>query len=197
MSELILITFFSFYVGAPFFAAISALKTGCDLVHVFCPQTAAPVIKSYSPELIVHPLLDVENSIEKMGAWLNKLHVIIIGPGLGRDTEVLKTVSTFINKCRLLNKPLIVDADGLYLITQNINIISDYKGVILTPNVAEFGRLFGEDPINIETNMKKLGSGITVFKKGSNDIIYNTDNFDKFVCPSGGSGRRCGGQGIF
>lgn len=30
---------------------------GGDLGHVFCPEAAAPVIKAYSPELIVHPLL--------------------------------------------------------------------------------------------------------------------------------------------
>jgi NAD(P)H-hydrate repair Nnr-like enzyme with NAD(P)H-hydrate dehydratase domain len=46
------------YTGAPFYAGIAALKTGCDLVHIFCPQTASIPIKCYSPELIVHPLLD-------------------------------------------------------------------------------------------------------------------------------------------
>lgn len=30
---------------------------GADLSHVFCAREAAPVIKSYSPELIVHPVL--------------------------------------------------------------------------------------------------------------------------------------------
>lgn len=30
---------------------------GADLSHVFCAIEAAPVIKSYSPELIVHPVL--------------------------------------------------------------------------------------------------------------------------------------------
>ncbi|MBV97263.1 ATP-dependent (S)-NAD(P)H-hydrate dehydratase, partial [Eschrichtius robustus] len=45
------------YTGAPYFAAISALKVGADLSHVFSTQDAAPVIKSYSPELIVHPVL--------------------------------------------------------------------------------------------------------------------------------------------
>jgi hypothetical protein len=79
------------YTGAPYFAAISALKTvrnqtkknfscdcqsliihstlsiiflffsfsikGADLAHVFCTTDSATVIKSYSPELIVHPLL--------------------------------------------------------------------------------------------------------------------------------------------
>lgn len=30
-------------------------QVGADLSHVFCTVTAAPVIKQYSPELIVHP----------------------------------------------------------------------------------------------------------------------------------------------
>lgn len=46
------------YTGAPYYAGISALKFGCDIVHIFCPQAAAIPIKCYSPELIVHPLLD-------------------------------------------------------------------------------------------------------------------------------------------
>ena len=43
------------YAGAPFFAAISALRTGCDVAHVFCTESAAPVIRSFSPEIIAHP----------------------------------------------------------------------------------------------------------------------------------------------
>ncbi|KAK6038785.1 hypothetical protein COOONC_23711 [Cooperia oncophora] len=49
------------YTGAPFFAAISALRLGADLVHVICAPEAAPVIKTFSPELIVHPGLEPEN----------------------------------------------------------------------------------------------------------------------------------------
>ncbi|KAI3355821.1 hypothetical protein L3Q82_004384 [Scortum barcoo] len=52
------------YTGAPYFAAISALKVGADLSHVFCAKDAATVIKSYSPELIVHPVLQQD------GLWL-------------------------------------------------------------------------------------------------------------------------------
>lgn len=51
------------YTGAPYFAAISALKAGADLVHVFCEKAAGGVIKGYSPELIVHPVLGID--IEK------------------------------------------------------------------------------------------------------------------------------------
>ena len=37
------------YIIAPYFAAASALRTGADLVHVFCSPMASPVIKGYSP----------------------------------------------------------------------------------------------------------------------------------------------------
>ena len=52
------------YTGAPYFAAIAGVKTGADLAHVFCEQQAGVVIKAYSPELIVHPVLDQEYGIE-------------------------------------------------------------------------------------------------------------------------------------
>lgn len=48
------------YTGAPFFAAISALRLGADLSHVICSPTASQAIKSYSPDLIVHPILREE-----------------------------------------------------------------------------------------------------------------------------------------
>ena len=45
------------YTGAPFYAGMAALKTGADLCHIFCAEEAAIPLKSYSPELIVHPFL--------------------------------------------------------------------------------------------------------------------------------------------
>jgi ATP-dependent NAD(P)H-hydrate dehydratase len=44
------------YTGAPFYSAMAALKMGADLAHIFCCKEAATAIKSYSPELIVHPV---------------------------------------------------------------------------------------------------------------------------------------------
>lgn len=163
------------------------------MVHVFCTQSAAPVIKSYSPDLIVHPLLDSNNAVNEIEQWLDRLHVVLIGPGLGRETNILATVSEIIKLCRRLNKPLVIDADGLFLISQDKSLIRNYAGTILTPNAAEFSRLFGDA---VEEHMKDLGRGITIIKKGFNDLIYNTtDGPEPFECPSGGSGRRCGGQG--
>lgn len=44
------------FTGAPFYSAISALKAGADLAHIFCSRSSSVSIKSYSPEIIVHPV---------------------------------------------------------------------------------------------------------------------------------------------
>lgn len=37
------------FTGAPFYAAISSLKVGGDLAHIFCSKSASVAIKAYSP----------------------------------------------------------------------------------------------------------------------------------------------------
>ena len=44
------------FTGAPFYSAISSLKVGADLAHIFCSKSASSSIKTYSPEIIVHPV---------------------------------------------------------------------------------------------------------------------------------------------
>lgn len=73
------------YTGAPYFAAMSSLKLGADLAYVICFRDAAPVIKSYSPELIVYPFLDDPQALSKIIPCLERVHSLVIGPGLGRD----------------------------------------------------------------------------------------------------------------
>ena len=45
------------FTGAPYYAAFSAMQVGADYGNVFCTPGAALPIKSYSPELIVHPCM--------------------------------------------------------------------------------------------------------------------------------------------
>ncbi|XP_052791582.1 ATP-dependent (S)-NAD(P)H-hydrate dehydratase-like [Mya arenaria] len=190
------------YTGAPYFAAISALKLvdivnlienivspfrtyvyqGADLSHVFCTKEAAPVIKSYSPELIVHPLLDSSNCAKEIEEWLPRLHAIVLGPGLGRSVGVLENACSVIQQAKERRLPLVVDADGLFLVTQDPQIIAGYDLAILTPNVAEFARLYekvmGEQPVKsepiscVKSLCSKLGN-VTIVHKGEADIISN------------------------
>uniref|UniRef100_H2YYE1 ATP-dependent (S)-NAD(P)H-hydrate dehydratase n=1 Tax=Ciona savignyi TaxID=51511 RepID=H2YYE1_CIOSA len=179
------------YTGAPYFAAISAMKAGADLAHVFCTKSASPVIKSYSPELIVHPLLDAPKALDLINEWLPRLHAVVIGPGLGRVDSILSTVKDIILALKQNETPVVIDADGLFLITKEPSIIHGYTRGILTPNIIEFRRL-----------SKAL---VVIFRYLFYSICFtlsnNMANIDPHFLPSvatmneAGSPRRCGGQG--
>ena len=76
------------YTGAPYFAAISALRAGADLVHVMCEREAGQVIKSYSPELIVHPILDTEYALEEIDQWMPRFHAVVLGKQATKSSSV-------------------------------------------------------------------------------------------------------------
>ncbi|KAM4608762.1 ATP-dependent (S)-NAD(P)H-hydrate dehydratase isoform 1-T2 [Polymixia lowei] len=190
------------YTGAPYFAAISALKVGADLSHVFCTRDAATVIKSYSPELIVHPVLDSPNAVEEIEKWLPRLHSLVVGPGLGREDALLKTAKEVIEKSKSRDIPIVIDADGLWLVSQQPSVIQGYQKGILTPNFMEFTRLYEalhHEPMDSSDHQRSamqlsvaMGN-LTVVLKGEEDVI--TDGSKVILCSTRGSGRRCGGQG--
>ncbi|XP_019945337.2 ATP-dependent (S)-NAD(P)H-hydrate dehydratase isoform X1 [Paralichthys olivaceus] len=190
------------YTGAPYFAAISALKVGADLCHVFCTKDAATVIKSYSPELIVHPVLDSPNAVEEIEKWLPRLHGLVVGPGLGREDLLLKAAKEVIEKSKARDIPIIIDADGLWLVTQQPSVIQGYEKGILTPNFMEFTRLYEalhHEPMDSSDHQRSIlqlsvaMGNLTLVLKGEQDLI--TDGSKVIWCSVEGSGRRCGGQG--
>ncbi|KAM9342037.1 ATP-dependent (S)-NAD(P)H-hydrate dehydratase [Pholidichthys leucotaenia] len=190
------------YTGAPYFAAISALKVGADLSHVFCTKDAATVIKSYSPELIVHPVLDSPNAVEEIEKWLPRLHGLVVGPGLGREDLLLKTAEEVIEKSKARGIPIVIDADGLWLVTQQPSVIQGYQKGILTPNFMEFTRLYEAlhhepmDRSDYQGSVQQLSvamGNLTLVLKGEQDLI--SDGSKVYSCSVEGSGRRCGGQG--
>ncbi|KAH0582999.1 hypothetical protein H2248_010890 [Termitomyces sp. 'cryptogamus'] len=170
------------YTGAPFFAAISALRFGADLSHVICSPTAAGAIKSYSPDLIVHPILreeltpnDVKPSLESL---LTRLHVLIIGPGLGREPYMESFAKLALSLARKQAMFLVLDADALWLLGKDISLIRGYRRAVVTPNVVEFKRLseqVGIDPSTPPSKRAGLVSralgGVTVLQKGAKDLI--------------------------
>ncbi|XP_033472391.1 ATP-dependent (S)-NAD(P)H-hydrate dehydratase isoform X1 [Epinephelus lanceolatus] len=190
------------YTGAPYFAAISALKVGADLSHVFCTKDAATVIKSYSPELIVHPVLDSPNAVEEIEKWLPRLHGLVVGPGLGREEALLRTAKEVIEKSKARDIPIVIDADGLWLVTQQPSVIQGYQKGILTPNIMEFTRLYEalhHEPMDSTDHQRSVMQlsvamgNLTLVLKGEHDLI--TDGSKVVSCSVEGSGRRCGGQG--
>lgn len=80
-----------------------------DLAHVFCEKSAGTAIKSYSPELIVHPLLAGAKSgepkdeiIRGVGEWIPRIDGLLVGPGLGRDPMIVEVAAELIAQVCLL-----------------------------------------------------------------------------------------------
>ncbi|XP_065059402.1 ATP-dependent (S)-NAD(P)H-hydrate dehydratase-like [Rhopilema esculentum] len=190
------------YTGAPYFAAFTAMRLGVDLSHVFCTEAAGTPIKTYSPDLIVHPILDASDAVDQVKYWLPRLHAVVIGPGLGRDEQIFQNVKGILNSIKEQKKPVVIDGDGLFLITQEPDLVANYKEAILTPNLIEFERLFQavfNKKVDANRKTEELVSlsrslgGVTLVGKGEIDIITDGEYVVKVT--EKGSPRRCGGQG--
>lgn len=139
------------YTGAPYYSAISALKSGCDLAHVYCHVDAATPIKSYSPELIVHPGFDDNKNntdlLNKTARWFKSMDSLVIGPGLGREESTFHNFNYLLaESIPLKNLTHIIDADGLWhLMNSDLEkTLSWDSNIILTPNKTEFSRLYNK-----------------------------------------------------
>ena len=132
---------------------------------------------------------------------LPRLHVLVIGPGLGRDKLMQDTCAIVIEAARKANMPFVLDADGLNLAQTRPELVQGYKECILTPNVVEFGRLCRskgikteglEDGLGAEKLSKAFG-GVTILQKGGKDYISNGER--SLVSDGEGGLKRSGGQG--
>ena len=54
---------------------------------------------------------------------LPRVHSVVIGPGLGRDAAVLDAVARVIEHCKEKGMPCVIDADGLWLVTQRPELV--------------------------------------------------------------------------
>ncbi|KAI9686671.1 MAG: hypothetical protein M1820_010587 [Bogoriella megaspora] len=199
------------YTGAPYFSAMASAKLGADMSHVICEPGAGQVIKTYSPNLMVHPYMRQSKNLaasESLDTYsslvvdmLSRLHVIVIGPGLGRDSAMQETCARVITEAKKQNIPFVLDADGLYLAQTRPDLVQGYRECILTPNVVEFGRLLkskgmergGTDETKLCEELANAFGGVTIIQKGNKDYISNGTH--TLVSDGEGGLKRSGGQG--
>jgi ATP-dependent NAD(P)H-hydrate dehydratase len=153
------------YTGAPYYAALSSLRTGADLVWIFCAEEAAIPIKSYSPEFIVLPILPslprarladpsslsrdkerVNFAIFEFERLAPRFDSVVFGPGLGRDELTYETLRGILDVCKKRFIPAVIDGDALFYLSTNADALSLITSgnwpVVLTPNAMEFKRLW-------------------------------------------------------
>jgi len=162
------------YTGAPYFAAIAALKAGCDLSYVAAPKVPAMKISMMAPDLIVYPLDSEEHLYERDVAQIlsKKFDVLCIGNGLGDKKETIEAASEVIKQT---DKPMVIDGDALKAAKALLPKLKE--NVILTPHGGEFKMLFDAAPT--EESLKKVALKLkcTILLKGPVDMIAQGKNF--------------------
>lgn len=135
------------YTGAPIFASRAAARTGAGLVFLGVPQSVWPVAAVKSDEAMPFPLpetadgklsLLAEEPIRRRAAGCD---AVLLGCGLGRDWQTDTLVQDLLD----MEKPLVLDADGLNAISENAELLQKRPAVtVLTPHEGEFLRLGGD-----------------------------------------------------
>jgi len=127
-----------------------------------------------SPDLIVLPLLPLSEfeSRAKFSHWTELLHTVVIGPGLGRDLDILKDFGFLLEN--ISDKICVCDADFFWFYSQSSNsnkqILRRFQNVIFTPNFVEFTRLF-KNVMGKEFNSETVDNFLESNEESSMDVI--------------------------
>ncbi len=186
------------YTGAASLAAMGALRTGAGLVYLGVPECiyAIEAVKLLEP--IIFPLPDQDGmladaAINKISMMLDRMDAVLIGPGIGRSAG---TEHVLIWLVQHFDGPIVIDADGIYLLREHIDILRGRTcPVILTPHEGEFSQLMGQACSNrIEAAVeaaRKLCSIVVL--KGHKTVI--TDGDTVYINTTGNPGMAVGGSG--
>ena len=69
-----------------------------------------------------------------------RLSSLVVGPGMGRDRSMQLTAKLVVYHAMKSNLPIVFDADALYMLTKEPELVRGYSRATLTPNVNELRR---------------------------------------------------------
>lgn len=192
------------FVGAPIFTAKAALNSGAGLVTLAVPESIYPLAAGQNPESLFLPLPEVDGhfaraGLQELAARLRQFNSIAVGPGMGRFPDGEEWLKTFIGL--LTNQPLVVDADALYLLRDELDLVRQYKGnVIFTPHPGEMARLINRTVREVEADRLGIAKtfameySVYLLLKGHRSIIATPDG-EIYINPFGHDALGKGGSG--
>ncbi len=179
-------------IGAEILAVKAALRTGSGLTFALAPKCGYEILQISCPEAMY--LYGGEDFIQNFE--VENDFTIGIGCGLGTDPE---TENAFLDFLKNYEKPLVLDADALNLISKNReNLKLIPKNSIITPHPKEFERLFGKTENSFErlilAKQKAKELQIFIVLKDHHTQIITPEN-EVFYNITGNSGMAKGGSG--
>ncbi|MCF7911155.1 MAG: NAD(P)H-hydrate dehydratase [Candidatus Cloacimonetes bacterium] len=183
------------YSGAAVLASRAALRSGAGLITLFHPQGMELIFEIQLLEVMTKV---IPTDLSEFEEQLAKFDVVLFGPGVGISEKTFQILELLVHKW---HKPLIIDADGLNLLSGRAELLQDISGkqVLITPHIGEFSRLSGinvkdilADPANVLMDFCRKNK-LMVLLKSSTTIFC--DGRVLYFIASGNDGLATGGSG--
>lgn len=180
--------------GAAVLSTGAALRSGCGLVTLHLPYEERFAVQALYPSAMLS--LDEEECFSHLPEDISRYNVIGIGCGLGQSP---KTVKAFEDLLKAVDRPMILDADALNILSDNNDFLKYIpEGSILTPHPGELRRLIGdweneEQKLDLSSALAFMLRSIIVVK-GAHTMICMPDGRFYFNS-TGNSGMAKGGSG--
>ncbi|MFC1725326.1 NAD(P)H-hydrate dehydratase [candidate division KSB1 bacterium] len=192
------------YTGAAYMACESMMKTGAGLVVLGIPESLNTIMETKLTETMTVPLPETAEKslslkgLEQILSRIEWADIFVLGPGISRNKETQKLILEIFKN---IEKPTIIDADGLYPFKDNLDLLKNFKSeLLITPHEGEFSRLFGlesemiyHDRIEILREKRKY-LNCTILLKGTTTITAVPGN-EAIVNLTGNPGMASGGTG--
>ncbi|MCM8795325.1 MAG: NAD(P)H-hydrate dehydratase [Candidatus Omnitrophica bacterium] len=194
------------FSGAGVLAAEAAMRSGAGLVTLGIPKHLNNAIIKIKPkEVMTLPLPDKEGTLSlaafrNIEEFIKNIDILAIGPGLGKEQSTQKLVRKLV---REINKPRVIDADGLNALVGHLELLTTHYSLlttILTPHPGEMARLLGISIKKVQSKRKELAwkfakdYKLTVVLKGYNTVVADyKDNL--YINKTGNPGMATAGSG--
>lgn len=192
--------------GAGLLTVEAAFRTGIGLVVFGYPTNLKEVYRQVLPEMMSLILPETPagslslKALDEIIKSSEDVDVVVLGPGLTRNSETVSLIQQAVTK---IDKPLIIDADGLNAIAEDgpDDIFPDRPGpTIITPHYGEMGRLIKMSPQEVEDDKYILSKryakdwNIILVLKGHETLITEPGG-KQVINKSGGPGLATAGAG--
>lgn len=193
--------------GAVIMAAKAATAAGSGLTTAIVPSQIHSIVETNLIEEMSIPIEGYENTFsvyakEDIPIYLEsrKISSVVLGMGL----SVNNITKNLVKELLKIEKPLVIDADGL----NNLAQIENFKDLLkerkqpttLTPHTGEFSRLTGIDTDTILKNLEEIGLQFSfetnsyIILKFSRMVIFTPDG-KIYYCNRGNPGMATAGTG--
>lgn len=181
-------------MGAAILAGQAVMRAGAGLLTMYIPTCGYDIMQLAVPEAMVE--LDDGDHFLTTSPEFQTFDAVGIGPGIGKEQE---TIMSVIEAVRAFEKPMVLDADALNIISEHHEILEMLPaGSIITPHPREFERLVGSWGNDFERIEKQKALArehqLIVVVKGAHTTIV-TPEADVYFNSTGNPGMATGGSG--